>query len=78
MAGVQADYRRYPGRCIRCAMPLVTELFPQKYRGKLAAVLTSLFSLAMIFGGQLYSFMGDSNWQVLMYTAIIPPAVGQS
>ena len=30
----------------------------------------------MIFGGQLYSFMGDSNWQVLMYTAIIPPAVG--
>ena len=57
-------------------MPLVTELFPQKYRGKLAAVLTSLFSLAMIFGGQLYSFMGDSNWQVLMYTAIIPPAVG--
>ena len=78
MAGVQADYRRYPGGVFGCAMPLVTELFPQKYRGKLAAVLTSLFSLAMIFGGQLYSFMGDSNWQVLMYTAIIPPAVGQS
>ena len=64
------------GGVFGCAMPLVTELFPQKYRGKLAAVLTSLFSLAMIFGGQLYSFMGDSNWQVLMYTAIIPPAVG--
>lgn len=64
------------GGVFGCAMPLVTELFPQKYRGKLAAVLTSLFSLAMIFGGQLYSFMGDANWQVLMYTAIIPPAVG--
>ena len=61
MAGVQADYRRYPGGVFGCAMPLVTELFPQKYRGKLAAVLTSLFSLAMIFGGQLYSFMGDST-----------------
>lgn len=38
------------GGVFGCAMPLVTELFPQKYRGKLAAVLTSLFSLAMIFG----------------------------
>lgn len=64
------------GGVFGCAMPLVAELFPQKYRGKLAAVLTSLFSLAMIFGGQLYSFMGDANWQVLMYTAIIPPAIG--
>ena len=36
------------------AMPLVAELFPQKYRGKFAAILTSLFSLAMIFGGQIY------------------------
>ena len=76
MAGVQADYRRYPGRVFGCAMPLVTELFPQKYRGKLAAVLTSLFSLAMIFGGSALLVYGDSNWQVLMYTAIIPPAVG--
>ena len=31
------------GGVFGCAMPLVTELFPQKYRGKLAAVLTSLF-----------------------------------
>ena len=30
------------GGVFGCAMPLVTELFPQKYRGKLAAVLTSL------------------------------------
>lgn len=58
------------------AMPLVAELFPTKYRGKLAAILTSLFSLAMIFGGQTYGLLGDSNWNILMYTAIIPIAVG--
>ncbi len=58
------------------AMPLVAELFPQKYRGKLAAILTSLFSLAMIFGGKIYGLLGDVNWNILMYTAIIPPAIG--
>lgn len=58
------------------AMPLVADMFPQKYRGKLAAVLTSLFSLAMIFGGKIYGLLGDANWAVLMYTAIIPPAIG--
>ena len=30
----------------------------------------------MIFGGQMYSLLGDANWQGLMYTAIIPPVVG--
>ena len=47
------------GGVFGCAMPLVTELFPQKYRGKLAAVLTSLFfpghdfrgSALLIYGG---------------------------
>lgn len=58
------------------AMPLVAELFPQKYRGKLAAILTSLFSLAMIFGGKIYGWLGDANWTTLMYTAIIPSAIG--
>lgn len=58
------------------AVPLVTEMFPQKYRGKLAAILTSTFSIAMIFGGKLYGVMGDANWKVLMYTAIIPPIIG--
>ena len=58
------------------AVPLVTEMFPQSYRGKLAAILTSLFSLAMIFGGQMYGMLGDANWHLLMYTAILPPAVG--
>lgn len=58
------------------AMPLVADLFPQRFRGKLAASLTALFSLAMIFGGQLYSAIGNSGWQILMYTAIIPPIIG--
>ena len=58
------------------AVPLVTEMFPQKYRGKLAAILTSLFSVAMIFAGQLYGVLGDSNWKILVLTAVIPPVVG--
>ncbi|ENZ9534824.1 TPA: MFS transporter [Clostridioides difficile] len=58
------------------AMPLVADMFPSKYRGKLAAILTALFSLAMIFGGKVYGVLGDANWQILMYTAIIPPIVG--
>lgn len=58
------------------AVPLVADMFPQKYRGKLAASLTALFSLAMIFGGQMYSFLGDTNWKILMYTAVIPPIIG--
>lgn len=56
-------------------MPLVAEIFPRKMRGKMAAILTSLFSLAMIFGGMVYGALGD-NWKVLMYTAIIPPIIG--
>lgn len=58
------------------AVPLVTDMFPQRYRGKLAAILTSTFSVAMIFGGKLYGSLGDANWRTLMYTAIIPPAIG--
>ncbi|KKY00587.1 transporter [Paraclostridium benzoelyticum] len=58
------------------AMPLVADMFPSKYRGKLSATLTALFSLAMIFGGQIYGALGDANWNILMYTAIIPPAIG--
>ncbi len=58
------------------AVPLVTEMFPQRYRGKLAAILTSTFSVAMIFAGQLYGFLGDANWRFLVYTAAIPPLVG--
>lgn len=58
------------------AMPLTAELFPRKLRGKMAAILTSLFSLAMIFGGAVYGALGDANWRTLMYTAIIPPIIG--
>lgn len=58
------------------AVPLVTEMFAQKYRGKLAAILTSTFSIAMIFGGKMYGALGDGNWKILMYTAIIPPVIG--
>ena len=58
------------------AMPLVADMFPTKYRGKLAATLTALYSLAMIFGGKLYGALGDANWKLLMYTAIIPPIIG--
>lgn len=58
------------------AVPLVTEMFPQKYRGKLAAILTSTFSVAMIFAGKLYGFLGDTNWRVLVLTAVIPPVIG--
>lgn len=64
------------GGVFGCAMPLVADMFPSKYRGKLAATLTSLYSLAMMFGGQVYAFLGDANWKTLMMTAIIPPAVG--
>ena len=58
------------------AIPLITELFPQKYRGKLAAICTSTFSIAMIFVGQFYAFLGDSNWRLLILTAGIPPLIG--
>lgn len=58
------------------AIPLVADLFPQRYRGKLAAICTSTFSLAMIFAGQLYALLGDSNWKILMLTAVIPPIIG--
>ncbi|MTI69213.1 MAG: MFS transporter [Firmicutes bacterium] len=58
------------------AVPLVTEMFPQKYRGKLAAILTSTFSVAMIFAGKLYGILGDANWRILIYTAVIPPIIG--
>lgn len=58
------------------AMPLVADMFPSKYRGKLAAIVTALFSLAMMFGGWVYGLVGESNWQGLMYTAIFPPLVG--
>ncbi len=58
------------------AMPLAADMFPQKYRGKLAATLTALYSLAMIFGGQMFGLFGADNWQGLMMTVIIPPAVG--
>lgn len=58
------------------AVPLVTEMFPQRYRGKLAAILTSTFSVAMIFAGYLYGILGDENWRLLVYTAAIPPIVG--
>ncbi|MBC7003433.1 MFS transporter [Photobacterium sp. BZF1] len=58
------------------SIPLVAELFPQKYRGKLAAVCTSTFSVAMIFAGQLYGLLGDENWQLLVWSAIIPPLFG--
>lgn len=58
------------------AVPLVTEMFKQKHRGKLAAILTSTFSIAMIFGGKMYGVFGDEGWKILMYTAIIPPIIG--
>lgn len=58
------------------AQPLVSMMFEPKYRAKLAALLTSLFSISMIFAGMMYSFFGDANWEVLMWTAIIPPIIG--
>ncbi|MGM0438504.1 MAG: MFS transporter [Bacillota bacterium] len=58
------------------AVPLVSEMFPQKYRGKLAAIMTSTFSVAMIFAGWLYGLLGDTNWNILVLTAVIPPAIG--
>lgn len=58
------------------AVPLVTEMFEPKYRGKLAAILTSTFSVAMIFAGKLYGVLGDENWRLLVLTAVIPPVVG--
>ena len=64
------------GGAFGCAQPLVADLFPSKYRGKLAATLTSMFSLAMVFGGWVYGMLGDANWKTLMFTAIIPPVVG--
>ncbi len=64
------------GGVFGCAMPLVADMFPSKYRGKLAATLTALYSLAMMFGGQVYGFFGSANWEMLMYTVIIPPIIG--
>ena len=64
------------GGVFGCAMPLVADMFPGKYRGKLAATLTALYSLAMIFGGAVYGALGDANWKILMFTAIIPPVIG--
>lgn len=64
------------GGVFGAAVPLVAEMFPQGWRGKLAAIMTSTFSVAMIFAGQLYGFLGDENWRLLVYTAAIPPIVG--
>lgn len=64
------------GGVFGCAMPLVADMFPGKYRGKLAATLTALYSLAMMFGGKVYGVLGDANWKTLMYTVIIPPIIG--
>ena len=64
------------GAVFGAAMPLVADMYPTKYRGKLAAILTALFSLSMIFSGQIYAIFGDANWKILMYTAIIPPIIG--
>ena len=50
------------GGTFGCAMPLVADMFPSKYRGKLAASLTAMFSLAMMFGGWVYGLLGDANW----------------
>lgn len=58
------------GGVFGCAMPLIADMFPAKYRGKLAATLTALFSLAMIFGGKVYGALGDANWKILMYTQL--------
>ncbi len=58
------------------AVPLVTEMFPQAYRGKLAAILTSTFSIAMIFAGKIYGLLGDANWRMLILTCVIPPIIG--
>lgn len=58
------------------AVPLVIEMFPQKYRGKLTAIMTSTFSVAMVFAGKLYGLLGDANWFWLVLTAVIPPAIG--
>mgnify|MGYP000329508047 CR=1 FL=1 len=58
------------------AVPLVIEMFPQKYRGKLTAIMTSTFSVAMIFAGWLYGLLGDPNWNWLVLTAVIPPVIG--
>ena len=64
------------GGTFGCAMPLVADMFPSKYRGKLAASLTAMYSLAMMFGGKVYGILGDANWKTLMMTAVIPPIVG--
>ncbi len=64
------------GGVFGCAMPLVADMFPSKYRGKLAASLTAMYSLAMMFGGWVYAMLGDANWKILMMTAYIPPIVG--
>lgn len=58
------------------AVPLVTEMFKPELRGKLAAILTSTFSLAMMFGGKVYGMLGDANWKLLVLTAVIPPVIG--
>ena len=58
------------------AIPLVADLFPQKYRGKLAAICTSTFSIAIIFSGQLYGMLGDENWRLLVMTAVVPTFIG--
>ncbi|WP_319372096.1 MFS transporter [uncultured Ilyobacter sp.] len=57
-------------------IPLVTELFESKYRGKLAATMTATFSFAMMFAGKMYGFLGDENWRILVLSAVIPPIIG--
>ena len=64
------------GAVFGTAMPLIADLFPKKFRGKLAATLTALFSLAMIFSGKVYGLLGDANWKTMMWIAIIAPLVG--
>ncbi len=58
------------------AIPLVIDMFQPRYRGKLAALCTSMFSIAIIFAGWLYGILGNENWRILVYTAIVPPLIG--
>ena len=57
-------------------MPLVTDLFSPKHSGRISAIITALFSVAIIFGGKLYSIVGDAHWRLLIMTAVIPPILG--
>lgn len=55
------------------AVSLTVALFPPRYRARLQAVNSGMFSLAEICLGALGGFLGDQHWTLLIWMGGAPP-----